>query len=88
MGFPVRHIKAHKAHPTPIFPPIISVGFSQYLPAEFHPPNTLPLVELSLPEEILRVWQRSPLSKYQRGENSETNQLDRLREFLKDEVQN
>jgi len=41
MGFPIRHIKAHKAHPTPIFPPIISLGFSQYLPAEFHPPNTL-----------------------------------------------
>jgi len=49
-----------------------------------------PLVESSLPEEILRAWQRSPLSKRSKDDKTSAQQspLDNLREFLKEEVEN
>ena len=48
-----------------------------------------PLVESSLPTEILRAWQRSPLSKGgAKVEAASQSPLQRLREFLKEEVEN
>lgn len=47
-----------------------------------------PLVESSLPEETLRAWQRSPLSKKDGSkEDPPKSNLDYLREFIKLEVQ-
>jgi len=47
-----------------------------------------PLVESSLPEEVLRAWQRSPLSKKDGNlEVPKKTVLDYLMEFIKSEVQ-
>jgi hypothetical protein len=46
-----------------------------------------PLVESSLPEDVLRAWQRSPKSKLN-DKTSSNSCLDTLMDFVKSEVQN
>ena len=46
-----------------------------------------PLVESSLPEDVLRAWQRSPMSKLN-DDTSNKSCLDTLMDFVKSEVQN
>jgi hypothetical protein len=49
----------------------------------------LPMVESSLPEDVLRAWQRSPLASMDgSGLNPPKNRLDFLMDFLRQEVQN
>jgi hypothetical protein len=51
-------------------------------------PMLFPLVESSIPEEVLRAWTRSPLfSKDGSHENPQKTKLDFLLEFLKNEIE-